>query len=451
MTMFARRSIQSFLNALDSILTPAQFDSLVDRLNLDDRDSVAAEWEVCVLFALMHLGRVTYEPPLPGTSNPDILFTSNHDARRQFIADVTLISDIDLEEKNPINELTQLVAAQARKLGISGVFSFNAGSTAAGKYGSYKVQLSIPHKRHLRVFVRDRIVPHLRSIAKSPAEPREFSITEPGYNLTVSYIPGQRFSFSNYRSYRNATKKDSNPLFNSLKRKREQLRDAQYEGCKGIIVCDGGCELLTKSFTIWDSYSKEQVVKEFFRQSTSISFVILLWVEQMPDSRSTPRPHRVIGQIAINPKARNPLATDLEELLRQLPEQWPQPIQTGERTRLELEGYGPRDKPRYWGRRFGGYQMSAGSNSFTYRMSARELIEILSGRRSHRDFEQDAGFAAASAGRINPFENALQRGLTISAVNVEQFSDQDDDWIEFRMTGPDPALSPFQVPSSKPK
>jgi len=84
-------------------------------------------------------------------------------------------------------------------------------------------------------------------------------------------------------------------------------------------------------------------------------------------------------------------------------------------------------------------------------MSARELIEILSGRRSHRDFEEDAGFAAASAGRINPFENALQRGLTISAVNVEQFSDQDDDWIEFRMTGPDPALSPFQVPSSKPK
>ena len=92
--------------------------------------------------------------------------------------------------------------------------------------------------------------------------------------------------------------------------------------------------------------------------------------------------------------------------------------------------------------------MGAGPNSLTYRMSARELIEILAGRRAHEAFRIDAGFGSAGeSGLINPFENALRRGFTISDVKVERVPDQDDDWIEFRMTGPDPALARFQVPS----
>lgn len=92
--------------------------------------------------------------------------------------------------------------------------------------------------------------------------------------------------------------------------------------------------------------------------------------------------------------------------------------------------------------------MGAGPQSLTYRMSARELTKILAGRRAHEAFQKDAGFGSAGdSGLINPFENALRRSFTISDVRVERIPDQDDDWIEFRMTGPDPALAPFQVPS----
>jgi hypothetical protein len=139
MTVFARRSIQSFLNALDTTLTHSQLDSLVTRLNLNNRDSVAAEWEVCVLFALSNLGHVTHEPGFPGTKRPDIYFKAT--IGLQFIADVTCISDADLEEKNPVGELTDLVAVKARKLGISGTFSFTPGFTTTGSYNAYKVQL----------------------------------------------------------------------------------------------------------------------------------------------------------------------------------------------------------------------------------------------------------------------------------------------------------------------
>jgi hypothetical protein len=297
--------------------------------------------------------------------------------------------------------------------------------------------------------VRDHIVPRLRSIAKSPAEAREFTITQAGYSLNLRYSPGQGLSSAvNYRAYRNATKKDSNPLFNALEAKRQQLRDTQYDGCRGIIVCDGGCELLSKQFTGWDSYSKEHVVKEIFRRSRSVSFVAFVWVERVPHSTSSPRPHRVSVQVEVNAEARDSVSAELESLLRHLPRQWPQPIQSAEDVRVQLEGRARRQTPRHWGRRFGGHKMGAGPKSLTYRMSARELIEILAGRRAHEAFQKDAGFGlAGDGGMTNPFENALRRGFTISDVKVERVPDQDDDWIEFRMTGPDPALARFQVPS----
>jgi hypothetical protein len=266
-------------------------------------------------------------------------------------------------------------------------------------------------------------------------------------------MPGQRFSHTNYRAYRNATRIDKNPLFNALESKRKQLRDTYYEGYKGVIVCDGGCEILTKQFTSRDSYSKSQILTKFLRNTDSISFIVLLWVEQMGDAHTNPRPHRVAGDMMINPHATLSVPKQLEELLKNLSRHWPQPVQTGERTRAELEGYGPKHVSTYWGRRLGGHQMGIGHSSLTYRMSARELMEILSGRRSHEAFEEDAGFAIASrgGGPMNPFESALRRGLTISSVKIDCNSDLDDDWIEFHMKGPDAALAPFQVPPLKPK
>jgi hypothetical protein len=453
MTMFARRSIQSFLEGVNSILSQSQIQGLVNRLNLNKRDSVAAEWEIAILFALMKLGNVSYEPKMMGKRNPDILFTSKLETGIQFVADVTLVSDADLEDNNPIFELSQLVATKARRLGIPGAFSFAPEFTTAGKYGAFKVQLSIPHKTNLPVFVRDHIMPHLRSIAKKPHERREFNIISADCSLALRYMPGQRFSHANYRAYRVATRIDKNPLFYALESKRKQLRDTHYEGCRGIIVCDGGCEILTKNSTNWESYSKSQILRKFFYKTDSISFIILLWVEQSSDPHANPRPHRVMGDLIINPHGKSPVPKELEELLKELPRHWPQPVQTGERTRAEREGYDPKNVPAYWGRRLGGHQMGIEHSSLTYRMSARELMEILSGRRSHEAFEEDAGFAAPIRGGspMNPFENALRRGLTISVVKIERNSDLDDDWIEFRMEGPDAALAPFHVPSSKPK
>jgi hypothetical protein len=446
MTIFAQPSIQSFLNALQGTLSTQQLSDLVHRLNLEDLDSLATEWEVCILFALMKLGRVTYEPSFAGKSRPDIHFIANDNTNLQCIADVTLISDSDLEEKNPFLALTQIVSAKAHKLGISGTFSFTVGHTSIETHGTYKVQLRIPHKKKLLAFIERNILPHLHVVAKTPNQSRAINVAQAPWDLKLLYVPGQQSSFGSYRAFRNATIKDKNPLYNALERKRKQLRDSDYKGCKGIIVCDGGCEVIQNEITSWDTYSRKQIVNEFFRKTRSISFVVIIWIE-VRNKPGRDVQHSVRGEIEINPGADVSFPKELVDLFGRLLEFWPHPIQAGENARLQVEGYGPRNIPRFWGRRVGGYKMGRGPNRITYRMSARELLEILSGRRTIQEFERDAGFARLDGGGpLNPFKNALQRGFTISGAVVEAIPDRDDDWIEFQITGPDPALSRFRIP-----
>jgi hypothetical protein len=447
MTIFARRSVQSFLTALDGTLTPSQLTDLVHRLNLENLDSLATEWEVCILYSLMKLGKITYERAMPGKSRPDIYFESNDHQELECVVDVRLISDSDLEENNPIFELTQLLYAKARKFGILGTFSYTVGSSISGQQGSHKVKLSIPHKKKLAAFLDQRIVPQLRVIARNSDRPARIDIIEHPWELTLFYNPAQQFSYGSYRAFRNATSLTKNPLYNALQKKRKQLRDSEYQGCKGIIICDGGCEVIQKGLKSWETYSRKQILQKFFKNTNSVSFVIFIWVE-VQDRPSVERQLRVCGEIEVNPNATIPLPPGLLDLLRRLPEFWPNPVLSGETARLQVEGYGPRKLPRSWGRPVGGYKMGSGPNRISYRMSARELMEILSGRKTIQEFERDAGFALPGAGGpINPFENALRRGFTINDVALQPLSDRDDDWIEFRIMGPDPALGPFRNPA----
>jgi hypothetical protein len=201
MTIFARRSIQSFLTALRGTLTPHQLAALVDRLNLEDLDSLATEWEICILFALMNLGRIIYAPAFTGKSRPDVHFLASDDTDLQFIADVTLISDSDLEKNNPILELTQIISARARKLGIPGTFSFTVGSTSAGRHGaqfeeengfapSGKGPLSNPFENALRRGLTISAT-KLEPVSDRDDDWIEFRITGPDPALAPFHSPGQ--------------------------------------------------------------------------------------------------------------------------------------------------------------------------------------------------------------------------------------------------------------------
>jgi hypothetical protein len=47
---------------------------------------------------------------------------------------------------------------------------------------------------------------------------------------------------------------------------------------------------------------------------------------------------------------------------------------------------------------------------------------------------------------INPFEQGLYKGQLIEEISIEKSDSEDDDWITFKLRGPDPAISSFLVP-----
>jgi hypothetical protein len=196
--------------------------------------------------------------------------------------------------------------------------------------------------------------------------------------------------------------------------------------------------------TSWDSFSKAQIIGEFFKRNTAISFVLLLCIDNPFRQPGEARVCEVRSELYLDPRAEIPLPEQLQDSLRRIPEQWSPPIQNGENARLEIEGLGYKKARPFWGHSFwGGHEMSA----HRFRMSARSLVEILAGQRAKAEFDEAHGFVGSGTSQAhhNPFEHALKRGFTITAVKLERMLDQDDDWIEFQLAGPDPAIAPFRT------
>src|SRR6266852_3284979 len=148
MTIFARRSIQRVLNTLAGTLSAHQLETLVGKLNANNPQSLASEWELLVLFGLMHWGRVSHEAPLGGPSKADIFLQLEDDPTVQFAADITCVSDRGLEDANPIAELMNLIREKASKLAIpAGGFDHRVKHEIRKESVKPKVRLKMPEKK----------------------------------------------------------------------------------------------------------------------------------------------------------------------------------------------------------------------------------------------------------------------------------------------------------------
>lgn len=74
MAIFSRREIQAALNGLADFLQQDHLKGLVGRLNGNAADSLYIEWEVMLLSAFSHCGRIEYEKDFGGERRPDLFF-----------------------------------------------------------------------------------------------------------------------------------------------------------------------------------------------------------------------------------------------------------------------------------------------------------------------------------------------------------------------------------------
>ena len=103
------------------------------------------------------------------------------------------------------------------------------------------------------------------------------------------------------------------------------------------------------------------------------------------------------------------------------------------------------NKPHQGSYHYGGITMNRGENRTRIKLSARKVLELLAGRISQEEFFRHEDVLALE----NPFDQALRGGKLIASF--ERSDEDDDDWLIFEMTGPDPAIAPFTLPQLKSK
>lgn len=436
--IYQRRALQRRLDELRNVLDGEAVDKLAERLNRADRDRGAAMWELVVLHGLSRCGFLQNEVALASLRRPDILFDQG---ALRLTADVTAVSDEGLDKDNPYYELSQLIEAAKNKLKLPiGGVDLRVQSKHESTRRGTRTVLLLPSQGKLQEFVRQRIVPQLRAQMTAGEFPLRVAIDDDDVGLDITIDPTKSpYSTCGFAAYDVPKIKDRNPLYNALKAKAEQLRGA--DGITGVIVGDGDCVALSGRSTNWDEVSTRSIVAEFFRQFSSVDFVLLLsvresrhgWMHYPPPARQNDASLFVREEC----DARSELNALFQAMIEHFPKPAMMPVNGALRAREDDYDLG----------HHGGYSMLGSS---VVRLGLREFTEIFAGLRTL----QDNGAKYVEAARKLPQEpNHLQaivlRNLMVGrlpeSIEIIKTDEEDnDDWVEIRFGEIDPAIAPLR-------
>lgn len=440
--IFARRSIQKFIDRLSGKLPQEAIGKLVQKLNRNDRQSLDFEWEVSLLFALEQIGTVEYEICHGGKSLPDVTFRLPGKRNVCFVAEVATVSDRGLEEENPVRMFEDFLHEKTRAFEIPGGFSYSVEGTPVGeRYWDRKVKLAMPGRKKLRAFLEKHLTPRLREIKESGLEEADISINEESFRISITYRKGGTGFSGGHVSYTAAYSLHRNPVYTSLKGKARRLAQSDFGGCKGIFLCDGWCDLLDSQFSSSPSYGIGEIIGDFLRQNSSISFVVTLWVKQpyrgVFDGPQHPRLH---VKVFPNPTARFPLSNKTAQSLQKIPALLPKPVNEAVNAVYRIEA----GRCAIGETHYGGSTLRDCNDGISIRISSRALLDLLAGKIDPSKFTEDHWPAPdyPGTGRNNPFVKAIDWGMMIETLSIERKEDEDDDWITFKLA-PDVALKPF--------
>ena len=441
MAIFSRRILQRLINENIIILFPGQTKRHVDRLNsgwakerLSDEDikeRLSAEWEVVLINALSKIGNVVHEKEFnkndkQDNKKSDIYFESLGNPQNSFLVDITAVSDQGLHRNNPIEYLRSELYNKIKNHGLNpNKFSIMVNWKKPPLYkGSGKIELKLPAKaRFDQIIFNDNFFNSLQIISKEPETPLRFThFKTDDADMIIRYNPNQKYASWSYPSYQEIYKLTENRIFDALNDKLPQLTRTGFPGPLGICLCDAGCDAFNKEAN-WYTYSIDQVIKRFLSDNEEISFVITFSA-----ARNSPLMHLYRGlkfeEIGFN----------LCKIIKQVYEVLPKPESDPLNVRNFLRG-----KNSNSGKIWRGWELSYETKSTKIKISARTLLELLSGRIDPKDiFERHE----------NPFNFALTKGQLIERVIVEKSDSEDDDRIVFELSDTDPAISKFINPVS---
>lgn len=435
--IFARRALQRRLDELRAPLGAEAVSKLASRLNKPGKDRLAVMWEVITLHALSGLGELRHETPLESGKQPDITFKYGD---LLVTADVTTVSDRGLHEQNPWRELGDLIEEEKTRLGLPiGGLALRIESDMQRTSRGQKTVLRLPERKLLRDFVRDRVGPQLKSQLDQGIQAPSIAIEDGSIAIQIVIDPnGSPYSSTSYASYDVPSIRDRNPLYSALRSKAKQLRGAS--GLVGVIVGDGDSKTLAGGMSGSGSFNGRAIAEEFLRQYSSMHFVLLLSVreEQYAWYRAHDRKQWLNGELIFSKV--NQIPAELETMFKRMLDVFPKPVEMpiNAAHRAKESGFG-------WGHH-GGFKMSGER----LRVSAREVLEMLAGRRTAQEINQlhdqlDRGISSGPNSIPGLMDLYLSRGqLPVSISVIKTDENDNDDWIEFEFGPPDPAITPFR-------
>ncbi|MBA3240601.1 MAG: hypothetical protein H0T60_05170 [Acidobacteria bacterium] len=347
MAIFSRRIVQQMLNENAGFLTKKQLGQHVSRLNTEGFQSIDTEWEVAVLNAFSKLGTVEHEPALEGTSELDLLFT--HDDGSSFLADITSVSDEGFEEKTSVKAFYVELQQRLRKAGLL----YQGWVLSVGSHPTTKFRERRKPALPLRVEFAKEIFNNnfrefLKRIKEHPEQSWTYEVSTEKTAIALMYDP-KRTGFMSQMPVNNpALEKDRNPVFNALRQKAKQHKKVSYKGFRGIVLCDGGSDMVHSqphgAFEF--NYNAVDAAKDFLRQNQSIDFVLLIssvWIDKgrygpLPGERARKVQVTIIGNINFDS-----LPDSLRESLEAVEQHFPEPINTASGARETIRhGHDPK-------------------------------------------------------------------------------------------------------------
>lgn len=436
------------INENASFLTKKQLDQHVSKLNREDFQSFDTEWEVAVLNAFSKIGNVAHEPALEGTAKLDLLFT--HDGGSSFLADITSVSDEGFEEKTPVKAFDVELRQRLRKAGLlyKG-WALSVGSHSTTKYREQRRPAIPPRGEFAKEIFNANFKEFLRLVKEHPDQSRTYSVITEKTAVTLMYDPRRTDFMSQMHVYNPAIEKDQNPVFNALKMKAKQIKKVSYEGYRGIVLCDGGSDMVHSqphgSFEF--NYNAVDAAKDFLRQNQSIDFVLMIssvWIDKGRYGPLPGEPARKVQVSIIGNRNFGSLPASLRDSLETLEQYFPEPINTASGARETIRnGYDPKAlRPLAGGIGWSHNEVS---------ISASAVLALLAGRVTQEELFKALRFKPWSNkthATRNLFEDILSRNMRIVEIQIED-TKHDDSTIIFKFDGPDPATSPYINPKAK--
>jgi hypothetical protein len=431
MAVFSRRTLQRLINDNATFLTPKQSKDHVDRLNRSDEFALDAEWEVVLLNALSKVGKVAHERQFKNR-RPDIHFTAESAETETFIADIATISDRGLDEKFPVFALHDELMRRVKDYGLErSKFYLDIGrSEQSSPWDPKRPVITLARSRFNQIFNAD-FVSFLGAVQSDPTKPHEYRTKDSDTPILISFDPRRDSSGMHWPSYTIVRSLIQNTVYNRLEEKAGKLAEAEFDGRRAVILCDGGCTFLSSARDL-ATYHVSDVIFHFLKEHPEISFVLTVYVEQ---ELGLYRKSDVVINLYRRKDSDEEIGPAILACLNKLEGTFPVPERSGVNGLNLLRGKRPDQGASF----VGGWSMTDNE----IKISARSVLELLAGEITQEKFFELYDFKSGG----NPFASMLREHKLISAACLERGADeQDDDWLRFGFEGPDPAVSPFRVP-----